>query len=133
MTAGGAAPQPYGLFWSSRLPGASGAALDAVPRRRPGFLPLLAPLGLELQVVAPPPLEAIILFPALFTPALVELGGALELLLLAPAAPPEGVITGGSWISAELVNRHLKVAPGLGPAPSARPRGCRRSARRRFP
>jgi len=97
-------PNSYNLFWSSNLPGESGAGMMELVPRRPGILLAVAPLGAELRITRPPPIEAIVLFPSLFTPALCEEGGALELLLLAPSDPP---------FNAELVNRHLKVAPGL--------------------
>jgi hypothetical protein len=95
------APVLYNLFWAA-IPGAP--IMGAAAGR--GFLSSV-PLGRPATLKRPPPVEALILYPAFLTPAVCSKEqNAFELLLLAPRDPV---------VKATLVNRHLKISRGLDP------------------
>jgi hypothetical protein len=99
----GTEPKSFNLFWVI-LPGeGTGPDLRTVTT---GLAPAFVPVGRNVKLVRPPPIEAIILYPALLTPAVVshDVQNSFEVLLLAPSDPV---------FNAELVNRHLKISPGL--------------------
>ncbi len=100
-------PTLFSLFWNTlyQLGGGQNASLELGKRLL--FVP--AALQLKVRVVIPPPLEAIILWPAFLTPAICREEAAFQLLLLAPK--PVGTTI--PEINPYLVNQRLKVSRGL--------------------
>jgi 3',5'-cyclic AMP phosphodiesterase CpdA len=100
-------PALYGLFWAATIPGDTTPPFMELRPRANLILPVALQIGTRVDVA--PPVDAIILYPALLTPALCTegTGAAFELLLLASAT---------SGINAALVNRHLKIGPELSPS-----------------